>query len=64
MFQPSIGQPVKRTLPKIHSDAKEGSENEPQPEDHSATDELLRIGLKASLSGATAIALHWWHHRQ
>ncbi|MFE9645292.1 hypothetical protein ACFYO0_14485 [Streptomyces sp. NPDC006365] len=28
----------------------------------SATDELFRAGVKASLSGAAALALYWWNH--
>lgn len=27
-----------------------------------AEDELVRIGVKASLSGVGALALYWWHH--
>jgi hypothetical protein len=29
---------------------------------NSATDELMRVGVKASLSGIGALALYWWNH--
>lgn len=28
----------------------------------SAADELMRVGVKASMSGVTTFALYWWHH--
>lgn len=30
---------------------------------NSASDELMRTAVKASLSGAATFALYWWHHR-
>jgi hypothetical protein len=29
---------------------------------NTAEDELVRIGVKASLSGVGALAIYWWHH--
>lgn len=31
---------------------------------NSATDELLRAGVKASVSGVGALALYWWNHHR
>lgn len=30
----------------------------------SATDELVRISVKASLSGIGVLALYWWNHHR
>ncbi|MBL1108010.1 hypothetical protein JK361_26055 [Streptomyces sp. 5-8] len=31
---------------------------------NSTADEMLRMGIKASLSGVATIAAYWWHHHR